>query len=143
MLAAFSCELTMKAISLICKDEVLKDHNLLKLYYDLPEECRRRISADFKEIEDVIKDGQETFGKWRYFESNIGEEGIRGLIDWKRTFEMAKAARVLLDEAEMVGLSGDIKHNLNEKTTVTPKTRSYQQKINLTIKGGEAPPRNL
>ena len=143
MLAAFSCELTMKAISLICKNEALKDHDLLNLYYDLPEECQQRISADFKEMENVMKDGRQAFGKWRYFERNIGEEGIRGLIDWERTLRMAKAARVLLDEAEMVGLSGDIKHNLNEKTTVTPKTRSYQQKVKLTIKGREAPPKNL
>ena len=67
MLAAFSCELTMKAICLTCKDEALKDHDLLDLYYDLPEECRHRISADFEEIEDVMKDGRQTFGKWRYF----------------------------------------------------------------------------
>ena len=144
MLAAFSCELTMKAICLTCKDEALKDHDLLNLYYDLPEECQQRILADFKEIEDIMKDGRHTFGKWRYFEKNIGEEGIRGLIDWERTLKMAKAARVLLDEAEMVGLSGDIKHKLNEKkTTVTPKTRSYQQKVKLTIKGRENPPKNL
>ena len=77
------------------------------------------------------------------FEKNIGEKGIRGLIDWERTLKMEKAARVLLDEAEMVGLSEEIKHKLNEKTTVTPKTRSYQQKISLTIKGREAPPKNL
>ena len=143
MLAAFSCELTMKAICLTCKDEALKDHDLLNLYYDLPEECRRRITVDFKEIEDVIKSGRQAFGKWRYFEKNIIEKGVKGLIDWERTFKMAKTARVLLDEAEMVGLSGDIEHKLNEKTTVTPKTRSYQQKVELTIKGRESPPKNL
>lgn len=136
-------ELEMKAISLTCKDEVLKDHGLLNPYRDLPKECRRRIEVDYEEIEEIMEEGRQTFGKWRYFENNIGEEGMRGIIDLERTLGMAKAARIILDEAQMVGLSEGIKRKLNEDVTLKPGTRSYEQKINLMIEGREAPPKNL
>ena len=90
-----------------------------------------------------MEEGRQTFGKWRYFENNIGEEGMRGIIDLERTLGMAKAARIILDEAQMVGLSEGIKRKLNEDVTLKPGTRSYEQKINLMIEGREAPPKNL
>ena len=143
MLAAFACELAIKAICLTCKDEALKDHDLLDLYRDLPEPCRRRIEADYENIEEVVKEGRQTFGKWRYFECNIGEQGMRGMIDWERTFKMAKAARVILDEAEMVGLAGASTRKLNENVKARPGEKAFEQKIKLTIVGREAPLKEL
>ena len=54
MISAFACELAMKAISLTCKDEAIKTHDLLDLFNDLPEESRLRISADFPDIPELM-----------------------------------------------------------------------------------------
>ena len=45
MISAFACELGMKAISLTCKDEATKTHDLLALFDDLPEESRGQNSC--------------------------------------------------------------------------------------------------
>ena len=143
MLAAFACELVMKAICLTCKDEAIQDHDLLELYRDLPEASQRRTKADYEKIEEVMKKGRHTFGNWRYFETNVGEEGMRGMADLERTLKMAKAARVILDEAEMVGLTGSIKRNAKEQVRVSGQRKTYNQRINIEIEGRECPPKNV
>ena len=62
MIAAFACELAMKAISLTCNDEAKKTHDLLTLFQELPGRSRERIQADYPEIADVIRKGRHTFG---------------------------------------------------------------------------------
>ena len=85
MLAAFACELLMKAISLTCKDEARRIHDLLKLYTDLPEDSQRRLAIDYEEIVDVMSEGRHVFGRWRYFENNAGPEALKGMVDLERT----------------------------------------------------------
>ena len=143
MLAAFACELAMKAICLTCKDEAIQDHDLLELYRDLPKASQRRTKADYEKIEKVMEKGRHIFGNWRYFETNVGEEGMRGMIDLERTLKMAKAARVILDEAEMVGLTGSIKRDTKGQVRVREEKRPYKEKVNIEVKGVEWPPKNV
>ena len=140
MISAFACELAMKAISLTCKDEAIKTHDLLDLFHALPEESQSRITADYLEIEEVIDQGRQTFGKWRYFERNVGENGLRAMIDTARVRALGKAARVILDEAETVGLQGKAKVNAQQKVRVAKQQRTYDHKFNLTVTGSESPP---
>ena len=63
MIAAFACELALKAISLTCTDEASKSHDLLDLFDHLPRESRDRIEADFSTIRDVLTENRGTFGK--------------------------------------------------------------------------------
>ena len=104
LMSAFACELAMKAIGLTRRDEVRKSHDLWELYSGLPEDSRARIEEDFPEAGSVMEDARHTFGKWRYFEVDVGARGIGAMIDTGRAFSLAKAARVLLDEAELMGL---------------------------------------
>ena len=140
MISAFACELTMKAICLTCKDEALKSHDLLELYDDLPESSRRRTEADFVEIREVIDKGKQIFGSWRYFEKNAGEEAIRMMIDLEQAQALGKVARVILDEAEMVGLGGSVKMDVEKNVRITGEIKNYKQKITVNIKGQETPP---
>ena len=80
MIAAFACELAMKAISLTCNDEADKTHDLLALYETLPDRSRERICADFPDITDVIRKGRHRFGAWRYFETRVGDAAIEGYL---------------------------------------------------------------
>ena len=90
MTAAFACELALKAILITRLDEARKTHDLLELYKDLPEDSKTRLKADFAEIEDELEKGRHTFGRWRYFETNVGGEGIqamatpKGRLRWLR-----------------------------------------------------------
>ena len=141
MIAAFACELALKAISLTCTDEASKNHDLLELFDDLPCESRDRIEADFSTIRDVLTENRGIFGKWRYFEVAVGPDAFRGMTDPQRVRSLAKAARVILDEAEYVGLTGGIKVQANRQVRVTGDKREHTDTINLTVKGGECPPR--
>ena len=85
MLAAFACELLMKAISLTHKDEAPKSHDLMELYLDLPEDSRQRLALDYPQIPHVLEEGRHVFGNWRYFENNAGPEALKGMIDVERT----------------------------------------------------------
>ncbi len=141
MIAAFACELAMKAISLTCKDEAKQTHDLLDLYEDLPESCRKRIEADFPEITSVLSAGRQTFGAWRYFEKNVGEDGLHPMIDLDRARTLAKAARVVLDEAEVVGLAGVVDMKAEMDMHKMGEQETHKQRINLRIKGRESPPK--
>lgn len=140
MMSAFACELAMKAIRLTRMHDAKKSHDLLQLYRDLPEDSRQRLNADFAEIEIVLKSGRHTFGRWRYFETNLGEGGMRTMIDTEKALALGKAARVIIDEAEMVGLGYAVTLDAKQKVTVSGNQRNYEIKHHLNAKGREAPP---
>ena len=141
MMSAFACELAMKAIRLTLMDEARKSHDLWQLYRDLPEDSRARMEEDFQEIGSVLKKARHTFDKWRYFEVNVGGRGMSAMIDTDRAFALAKAARVLLDEAELMELGYSFDINATRKVTATGDRQHMHviHKLNTTAR--EAPPR--
>ena len=141
LISAFACELAMKAICLTCKDESIKSHDLLELYNDLPEESRSRIEFDYPEIAKVMEKGRQTFGKWRYFEQNVSKVGMRAMIDLPQARALGKAARVMLDEAQWVGLQAEIEVNVNSNVRIIGEKRVEKQTIKVNLIGREAPPK--
>ena len=139
MIAAFACELALKAISLTCTDEASKSHDLLDLFDHLPRESRDRIEADFATIRDVLTENRGTFGKWRYFEAAVGTDAFRGMAGPQPARSLAKAVRVILDEAEYVGVTGSLRVQAKREVRVTGDKREFADKIKLTIKGEERP----
>lgn len=129
--AAFACEVGMKALLLTRVDEAARTHDLLKLYESLPEDCRERLQADFGEIVDVMTEYRQTFGKWRYFDSNAGPKAISALVDMDRTWGLGRAARVIVDEGVIAGLKYDI--DLKYDTDVQANAH-VDEDGNLTIR---------
>ena len=138
MTSAFACELVLKAILITRLDEARKTHDLLKLYNDLPEDSRTRLKADFAEIEDVLEQGRHTFEKWRYFETNVGEEAMKAMVNYPRALALAKAARVIVDEGEIAGLDGEVKVDVAGNVERGGGDESYQESVNLEVTGWEA-----
>lgn len=141
MMSAFACELTMKAICLTRTHEARKCHDLWRLYRDLPSDSRSRIEGDFSEVAAILKRARHTFGNWRYFEANIDGRGMSAMIDTERALALAKTARVLLDEAEMMGLGYSVDVRATQRTTKTEHDQHVHIKHHLSTKGTEAPPR--
>ena len=141
MMSAFACELSMKALRLTLMGEARKSHDLWELYCDLPTDSRTRIEEDFPEVGSVIKSARYTFGKWRYFEANVGGRGMSAMIDTERAFALAKTARVLLDEAEIMGLGYSVTVEATQKITKIDNRKHVHVKHYLSTKGTEAPPR--
>ncbi len=139
MMSAFASELAMKAICLTRMDEARKSHDLLRLYRDLPPDSRQRTEADFPGIESTLERGRHTFDKWRYFEVNMGGRGISAMIDTERAFALAKAARVLLDEAVIVGLGYSVQVDATRTNTRRDDRKDIHIKHRLSVKGTEAP----
>ena len=135
LMSAFACELAMKAICLTRRDETRKSHDLWELYSGLPEDSRARIEEDFPEVGLVMENARHTFGKWRYFEVDVGSRGISAMIDTDRTFALAKAARVILDEAELMGLGYSVHVDATQRISETDDWRQTD------VKHKEAPPR--
>ena len=52
---------------------------------------------------------------------------------------LAKAVRVILDEAEYVGVTGSLRVQAKRAVRVTGDKREFADKIKLTIKGEEHP----
>ena len=142
MTSAFACELALKAIALTCNDEARKTHDLLELFEDLPQESQERLSADYPEIKDVLECGKDVFGKWRYFDAEFGRDTLNAMIDTHGARNLAKSARVILGEALFVGLYGRVAVKAHRKTHVTGEKRVHNDNIDVTITGGESPPRN-
>lgn len=140
LMSAFACELTMKGIRLTRLDEARKSHDLWRLYRDLPNDSQARIEEDFLDAGVVLKSARHTFDKWRYFEANVGGRGIGTMIDTQKAFDLAKVARVLLDEAEMMGLG----YSVNVEATQTVTDRGDRDlvhvKHNMRTTSTEAPP---
>ena len=139
MMSAFACELTMKAISLTVKDEAWKGHDLRCLYRDLPSSSKERLEFDFPEIAGVLEEGRHRFGKWRYFESGK-REALAAIIETGLEQSLGKAARVLLDEAEIVGLRGGVALKAQRKRTDQGETKDAHYRFQSTIRGAENPP---
>ena len=89
------------------------------MYRDLPEDSRARMEEDFPEVGSVLKKARHIFDKWRYFEANVGGRGMSAMIDTDRAYALAKAARVLLDEAELMGLGYSVEIDATQKVTTT------------------------
>ena len=140
MIAAFSCELVMKAISLTCNDEASKTHDLLTLFRELPDRSKKRIQEDYPEIADIIGKGRQTFGQWRYFETRSGEAAIRSMTDVELARALGKAARVVLDEAYFVGISAITSVKATRNVRVAGNTRSTTGEFTLKVEAGERPP---
>ena len=140
MISAFACELAMKAISLTVNDQALKTHDLKRLYDDLPEPSRCRVEADYPGIAAALDAGRQTFGSWRYFETNVGETVAQALIDTEQARNLGKAARVILDEAEMVGLGYKVDVKGQQDIRVSDGTDKYQHNLNISVTDREAPP---
>ena len=141
LMSAFACELAMKAISLTRRDETRKSHDLWELYSDLQEDSRARIEEDFPEAGSVMENARHTFGKWRYFEVDVGGHGISAMIDTDRAFSLAKVARVLLDEAELMGLGYSVHVNATQQIAETGDSRDVHVKHKLHTTAKENPPR--
>ncbi len=120
----------------------LKTHDLIDLYEDLPEQSRSRIVANYPEITTVMHTGRQTFGEWRYFQRNLGEEAMRAMIDMQQARSLGKAARVILDEAAMVGLDATFKMQAKRDVRVHADTEFQKHVIKLKLTGGENPPKN-
>lgn len=138
MAAAFACELGMKAILMTRLDEVEKTHDLVKLYNALPEDSRRRLEADFPGIEGVLEDNRHSFEKWRYFEESVGERAMVALVNTARVRELGKAARVIVDECIVAGLTYEIHVDTEFHITVDRGDVSRSDHIGLRVKGGES-----
>ena len=138
MISAFSCELALKAILITRQDEAKKTHDLLDLYKDLPEDSRTRLKADFAEIDSVLEDGRQTFDRWRYFETNVGGEAMLAMVNTERAFALAKAARVIIDEGKISGLTYEV--NIDSKLVVDMDSgsSSHWENCSLSVTGGEA-----
>ena len=141
MMSAFACELAMKAIRLTRMDEAQKSHDLWRLYRDLPKDSRRRMEEDFPEVGSVLKKARYTFDKWRYFEANVGGRGMNAMIDTDRAFALAKAARVLLDEAELMGLGYSVDIDATQKVSKTGDQQHIHINHKIHTTAREAPPR--
>ncbi len=139
--SAFACELAMKAIGLTRMDEARRNHDLWELYEDLPEDSRSRMETDFPDIGSVMEKARHTFGRWRYFEVDVGSRGISAMIDTDRAFSLAKGARVLLDEAELMGLGYSVHIDAVQRIAETEDQRQTHVEHKLHTTAREAPPR--
>lgn len=139
MAAAFACEVGMKAILITRRDRAAKTHDLLALYRELPDDCLRRLEGDFPAIAEELAHSRETFGKWRYFQQDIGERAFRALVDTDRVSGLGKAARVIADECELVGLAYDIGiKGTFEYEWESPGDTRTSQRFHLRVEGGES-----
>ena len=141
MISAFACELTLKAIAITCNDEATKTHDLIELFEGLPLDSQERLIADYPGIKDVLESGRDVFGKWRYFDAAVEHDGLNSMIVPSRARDLAKSARVILDEALFVGLYGSVRVNARRTTLVSGETRAHDYTMDVTITSGESPPR--
>ena len=109
------------------------------LYRDLPRDSEQRIEADFTGIVSTLERGRHTFDKWRYFEVNMDGRGINAMIDTERAFALAKAARVILDEAVIAGLGYSVRVDATRTDTRRDDGKDIHIKHRLSVKGTEAP----
>lgn len=142
MMSAFACELLMKAVSLTVNDKARKTHDLLCLYKHLPDSSRQRLEIDFPDIANVMREGRHRFGEWRYFESGK-KEALTAIINTSLEQALGKVARVMLDEAEIVGLRGGIDMKARRDVTDQGDKKEVDYQFHATVKGAENPQREL
>ena len=137
MVAAFACELGMKAILMTRLHEMEKTHDLLKLYEALPADSRKRLEADFAEIPGVLEKYRGVFGRWRYFE-HAAEHAMTVLVDTDRVLGLGKAARVIVDECVVAGLQYEIDVDSDFEFTVDQDDERYSEQRRLRVVGHES-----
>ena len=137
LMSAFACELAMKAIRLTRLDEARKQHDLHILYRDLPDDSRIRMEIDYPGIEAVLKKARHSFGRWRYFETNIEGGRISTMADTGLAMALGKAARVIMDEAEVAGLQWTVKLDATENVREHGGISSYNYTHHLRVEGTE------
>ena len=140
MTAAFACELAIKAICLTRSDEAPKCHDLVKLHDSLPASSKQRIATDYPQIVDTLQAGRHIFGDWRYFEKNVGGAGLQPMFDVPLAHALGKAARVILDEGVMVGLSAVVDLDTTDNVHIVRDTANHRLQSKITVKGREASP---
>ena len=138
MVAAFACEVGMKAVLLTRKDEAKKMHDLLELYEALPEDSRKRLKADFEGVDDILKENRHTFGRQRYFEQSIDGDAFKALVNTERVRGLAKAARVIVDECVVSGLGYDIDIEVEFNFTAEPSDAQYWERYKVDVTGNES-----
>ena len=137
--AAFACELAMKAILMTRNHQAEKTHDLADLYAALPADCRERLEGDSGEIEAVLEESRQTFGRWRYFEQALGGKTFGALVDTDRVWGLGKSARVLLDECVVAGLDYGISVQSDSEVTVEgAEVVDYSAKFNVNVEGNES-----
>ena len=141
--AAFSCEVGLKAILMTRNDRARKTHDLRALYDDLPEDSRGRLRGDYAAIGDVLREPGEIFGRWRYFENSASmkEAAERGLHH-ERVSDLEKAARVIIDECAMAGLTGELTPTGHAAWTTelgeNPAITGFRETMHFGAESGES-----
>ena len=138
MVAAFACEVGMKAVLLTRNDEAKKTHDLLDLYEALPEDSQKRLEADFAGVANILKDNRDTFGRQRYFEQRIDGDAFKALVNTERGQGLGKAARVIVDECVVSGLHYDIDIEGEFNFTAKPGDVQYREHYKVNVTGHEA-----
>ena len=64
------------------------------------------------------------------------------MINTEQARNLGKAARVILDEAEMMGLEYSVNLNAKERIRVVGETQTHHQDLKINVKGREGPPRD-
>ena len=138
--SAFACEVVLKSIALICKNRAIKTHDLNELFIDIPDASRERILADQPGVEDLFRHKKDAFGKWRYLEPDKTQGGLKTLIDAEPARELGRAARVLLDEAEIAGIRVGFSFRATRNIREGEGFKRVDDKLDFKIHGAEKPP---
>ncbi len=138
MAGSLACEVGIKALLMTRVDEAKKTHDLFDLYSALPLDSRERLEADFPEIASVLERHRHAFGKWRYFEESVNEIAILALVNAERVQELAKAARVIVDECVVAGLTFDVHVDSEFAVRVDRGDERCLERTGLRVTGGEA-----
>ena len=134
--ASFACEIGLKAILVTRRHEAEKEHDLLALYKALPLDSQRRLQADYPSIVDVLERCRHTFGRWRYFEQDIGQEAMSPLLDEVRVKQLVMAVRVIMDECVISGLQ--FKFDIEMSGQLERDSSSWTPTASLSLASGEA-----
>ncbi|MCY4400883.1 MAG: hypothetical protein OXE96_16320 [Gemmatimonadetes bacterium] len=141
--AAFSCEVALKAILMTRNNRARMTHDLRALYDDLPEDSRARMRGDDAAIGDVLRESREIFGDWRYFENSASmkEAAERGL-HYERVSDLERAARVIIDECAMAGLTGGLTPTGHAAWTAkfgeNPAITGFRETMHFRAESGES-----
>ena len=138
MAGSLACEVGIKALLMTRVDEARKTHDLFDLYRALPTDSRERLEADFQEIASVLERHRHAFGKWRYFEESVNEAAMLALVNTERVQELAKAARVIVDEGAVAGLTFDLQVDSVFAFTADRRDERWLERVGLRVTGGEA-----
>ena len=66
---------------------------------------------------------------------------MRALIDTERALRLGQAARLLLDEGDMVGLGCDVNMSAGRRTRFSEGGRWDQYDVSIRIRAKEGPPK--